>query len=86
MGGGPVNAPCTGLVAMAKVKASPEVPGVPVRVIVMAVFLLVLTLWLLATGGGGPAETVIPTVAGLETTPFSAPFSVASKVKLSGPT
>jgi len=67
---------------MAKVRVSPEVPGVPVRVIATAVFLLVLALWLLATGGGGPAETVILTVAGLETTPVS----VASKVKLSGPT
>jgi hypothetical protein len=67
---------------MAKVRVSPEVPGVPVRVIAMAVFLLVLKLWLLATGGGGPAATVILTVAVLDTTPFS----VASKVKLSGPT
>ena len=82
MGGVPLNAPCAGLVAMAKVRVSPEVPGVPVRVIATAVFLLVLTLWLLATGGGGPEATVILTVAGLDATPFS----VASKVKLSGPT
>jgi hypothetical protein len=81
LGGVPLTVPCAGLVAMAKARVSPEVPGVPVRVIAMAVFLLVLKLWLLATGGGGAAATVILTVAVLDTTPFS----VASKVKLSGP-
>ena len=82
MGAVPLKAPCAGFVAMAKVSVSPEVPGVPVSVIAMAVFMLVLTLWLFATGGGGPAVTVMETVAVLDTTPFS----VASKVKLSGPT
>ena len=81
MGGVPLKVPWAGLVAMAKVSVSPEVPGVPVSVIATGVFSFVLTLWLFATGGGGPAVTVIETVAVLDTVPFS----VASKVKLSEP-
>ena len=77
----PLKVPCVGLAAITKVKVSPEVPGVPFSVIAIAVFILVLTLWLFASGGGGPAVTIIETVAVLDTTLFS----VTSNVKVSGP-